>query len=132
VCSSDLELTLRLADRLPVPPVGPATGHPDGEPALQPERHHAGAAGEDPEAARLVDVLDAADAWRRPERFEALLQASAPTVSGPALDRLRQALAAARTLDLAAITAGQPSGPALGLAIRQARVAAVAAARSAR
>lgn len=126
------ELTLRLADRLPVPPVGPAAGHPDGEPALQPERRHAGAAGEDPEAARLVDVLDAADAWRRPERFEALLQASAPTVSGPALDRLRQALAAARTLDLAAITAGQPSGPALGLAIRQARVAAVAAARSAR
>jgi tRNA nucleotidyltransferase (CCA-adding enzyme) len=130
------ELTLRLAERLAERqperqserPPEPSTDRPPPPVGPEPTANSTDAAAADPAAAWLVDVLDAADAWRRPERFEALLQASAPTVAASTLDRLRHALAAARTLDLAAVTAGQPPGPALGLAIRRARTAAVATA----
>ena len=78
----------------------------------------------DLDARGLVALLDAADAWRRPDRFEALLQVSG-TADGAPQARLRAALAVTRTLDLAAVTAGTRPGPAVGDAIRAARVAAV-------
>jgi tRNA nucleotidyltransferase (CCA-adding enzyme) len=90
------------------------------------------------DARGLVELLDAADAWRRPERFEALLQACGTDDAATREDdaaanaaprdphiRLRRALAATRTLDLAALTAGQAPGPAVGDAIRAARISAV-------
>jgi tRNA nucleotidyltransferase (CCA-adding enzyme) len=91
------------------------------------------------DAEALVGLLDGADAWRRPERFELLLQAcdiieraqaeddDGPQVRSPC--RLRSALKRASALDTSAIaqraTAAGARGPAIGSAIHQARVLAV-------
>ena len=91
------------------------------------------------DAEALVGLLDSADAWRRPERFELLLQAcdiieraqadgdDGPVVRSPC--RLRSALKRASALDTNAIaqraTAAGARGPAIGAAIHQARVLAV-------
>jgi len=91
------------------------------------------------DAEALVDLLDSADAWRRPERFALLLQAcdiiarsnaeddEIPEVRSPS--RLRSALKRASALDTSAIaqraTASGARGPAIGAAIHQARVLAV-------
>ena len=91
------------------------------------------------EAESLVGLLDSADAWRRPERFELLLRACDIIASAHAEDddgpevrprcRLRSALKCASALDTRVIaqraTAAGERGPAIGAAIHQARVLAV-------
>ena len=94
-------------------------------------------AGFGPEA--LVRLFDRCDAWRRPERFEQALQACECDARGrlgfeerpyPQADRLRGALAAARAVDSGAVSAEALArglkGPAIGQALQQARIAAVA------
>lgn len=91
-------------------------------------------------AEALVRLFDRCDAWRRPERFEQALQACECDARGrlgfedrpyPQADRLREALAAARAVDSGAVSAEALArglrGPAIGQALQQARIAAVAA-----
>lgn len=100
--------------------------------ALLPLAHAALAANAD----SLVDLLQRADAFRRPERFASLLAVCEADVRGrpactgaayPQADRLLAALAAARTVDAAGIAAQADSRP-IPERIRSARVEAVAAA----
>jgi tRNA nucleotidyltransferase (CCA-adding enzyme) len=83
------------------------------------------------DAASLVELLERTDAFRRPERFEALIDASEHDAAalGEADERRRDALlraaAAARGVDAGAIAAANPAD--VGAAVRAARVAAVAA-----
>ena len=91
-------------------------------------------------AAALVRLLDRCDAWRRPDRFADLLLACECDARGrlgfedrpyPQRERLAKVLACARSVDTAAVAAaaaerGQ-SGPAIGEAIRRARIEAVEA-----
>jgi len=85
----------------------------------------------------LVDLLTRCDALRRPERFDQILTACHADLRGrtgfediayPQGDRLRAALAAMRAVDLAAITM---EGGDIGALVREARIAAVAAAEQA-
>ncbi|PXW99187.1 tRNA nucleotidyltransferase (CCA-adding enzyme) [Sphaerotilus hippei] len=91
-------------------------------------------------AAALVRLLDRCDAWRRPERFEAMLLACECDARGrlgledepyDAAPLLRGALAQASGLEASAVTAAALArglrGPAVGQALHQARVEAVAA-----
>ena len=83
-------------------------------------------------AARDADaqltVLERADALRRPERFELLLQA-VETLDAVNLDALRRALRAAAAVDAGAIAARHaPDTAAIAAAVRRARVEAIAAA----
>ncbi len=91
--------------------------------------------------AALVRLFDRCDAWRRPERFEQMLLACECDARGrlgfeeqpyPQADLLRQALAAARSVDSAAVAeaalARGQRGPAIGQALHAARAEAVAAA----
>jgi len=92
-------------------------------------------------AAALVRLLDRCDAWRRPERFEQMLQACESDARGrlhfeaqpyPQADRLRAAFAAARSVDSAAVAAAAIArgqrGPAIAQALHAARCEALAAA----
>ena len=73
----------------------------------------------------IVDVLERGDAFRRPERFELLLQAF-EAGGGRTADRFRAALRAASAIDAGAVAAEHQQGPAaIPRAIREARVAAV-------
>jgi len=92
------------------------------------------------DAAAIHRLLDRCDAWRRPERFADALLACECDARGrlgmeddayPQRPRLLSALAAAQAID-AASTAAQAverglSGPAIGAAVAQARVGAIAA-----
>jgi tRNA nucleotidyltransferase (CCA-adding enzyme) len=70
-----------------------------------------------------LQVLERADAVRRPERFELLLQ-SFEVLSGACADRWRLALDAVRGVDAAAIAARHDRDPAaISKALRQARLA---------
>ncbi|HTR00942.1 MAG TPA: multifunctional CCA addition/repair protein [Candidatus Acidoferrum sp.] len=82
----------------------------------------------------LFTTLEQADALRRPQRFEQFLLACEADARGrlglerrayPQAERLRQALQAARAIDVAPLAA-QYSKQELGLAIKQARIAAIA------
>ena len=85
----------------------------------------------------LVDLLDRCDAWRRPERFEWLLQACdgiahatpAAGTHAPSQSRLRAALKRAVALDTGAVAqraaAAGARGPDIGAAVHAARVLAV-------
>ncbi|MEY4750714.1 MAG: hypothetical protein RIQ60_2928 [Pseudomonadota bacterium] len=86
----------------------------------------------------VLRLLQRCDAWRRPERFDELLQAGAcaararlgrPDAAWPAADRLAQALALTRAVDanaaVAAARAAGLSGPALSRAVDHARLAAL-------
>jgi tRNA nucleotidyltransferase (CCA-adding enzyme) len=77
----------------------------------------------------IVDALERGDAFRRPERFELLLQAF-EVCGEQAADRFRAALKAASAIDAGALAASH-SGDAAAIprAIREARVAAVRGAR---
>ena len=84
----------------------------------------------------LLDLLEQTDALRRPERFEQFLLACVADFRGrpgyearpfPQADRLRQALAAARSVDAGAIAASVSEAAAIPAAIRAARLAAIAA-----
>jgi tRNA nucleotidyltransferase (CCA-adding enzyme) len=73
----------------------------------------------------IVDVLERADAFRRPERFELLLQAH-ETASEESADRFRRALRAAAEVDAGALASLHRNDPSeIPRAVRQARVVAV-------
>ena len=85
--------------------------------------------------ATLVDLFQALDAFRRPQRFTDFLLACEADARGrpgheahtpPQTPLLRRALAAARAVDVAALRAAGHEGADLGERIRQARIAAVA------
>jgi tRNA nucleotidyltransferase (CCA-adding enzyme) len=76
-------------------------------------------------SALIVDVLERADAFRRPERFEVLLQAF-EVAYGKSADRFRSALRAAAEIDAGALASLHRNDPAeIPRAVRQARVVAV-------
>jgi tRNA nucleotidyltransferase (CCA-adding enzyme) len=75
------------------------------------------------DGAGLLDLLDAADALRRPERFERLLCAC--TARGAAPDTaslLREAVAAAAAVALPRERMAQLNGPGIATALRAARL----------
>jgi tRNA nucleotidyltransferase (CCA-adding enzyme) len=83
--------------------------------------------------ATVLEILEALDAFRRPERVEQFVLACEADYRGrtgyedrpyPQADQLRRAFAAARAMDTAGIAAGK-SGPEIGTAIRAARIAAI-------
>ena len=77
----------------------------------------------------IVDALERGDAFRRPERFELLLQAFEVHGEGSA-GRFRAALRAASAIDAGAVAASCQDDPAaIPRALREARVAAVRGAR---
>ncbi|WP_280154077.1 multifunctional CCA addition/repair protein [Piscinibacter sp. XHJ-5] len=89
-------------------------------------------------AAAMVRLLDRCDAWRRPDRFAELLFACECDARGRAgledrpyapRERLGRVLQCARGVDTAAVAAAMiergAKGPAIGDAIRRARIAAV-------
>ena len=82
------------------------------------------------EADAIVSLLQACDAWRRPERFEQLLHAvecadcgRAATLAAAA--RLRVALRAARAVDAGAIAKGESEPHKIAARLRMARIAAI-------
>jgi tRNA nucleotidyltransferase (CCA-adding enzyme) len=78
-----------------------------------------------PGSSAIVDVLERGDAFRRPERFELLLQAFEVSRCMSA-DRIRRALEAASAVDAGALAALHRNDPAeIPRAVRQARVVAV-------
>ena len=96
------------------------------------------------DAAAVMRLLERCDAWRRPQRFTELLLACECDARGrtgfearpyPQRERLQRALDAALAVDTATISAQAleqgRKGPAIGDAIRHARLAAVAASLSA-
>lgn len=78
-----------------------------------------------PEA--LLDMLQHFDILRRPQRLEAFLLSLALLHGGqpPAAQRLRQAASAVRGVDAQALIAQGYQGPALGEALKQARLGAL-------
>lgn len=95
-------------------------------------------------ATTLIDLLDALDAFRRPARMDEVLLACECDAIGrgdaaprayPQASRMREALAAARSVDTAALAAAAAArggdGDAIKHAIRQARVQAIRAATGA-
>ncbi|PHQ15752.1 multifunctional CCA tRNA nucleotidyl transferase/2'3'-cyclic phosphodiesterase/2'nucleotidase/phosphatase [Marinobacter profundi] len=80
-------------------------------------------------AEAVLDILEQADVWRRPERFERLLQACRCTLADtrPAgFDILEQAVAAARAVNPRELMAQGHKGKALGEAIRNERLRRIA------
>jgi tRNA nucleotidyltransferase (CCA-adding enzyme) len=91
------------------------------------------------DAPAALALLERCDAWRRPERiglaltaFESLAGMLAParrTVVSQRCAQLQRALAAAQAVNTAslppAVRAAAPDGPALGAALRQARLQAI-------
>ncbi|MGB0712295.1 MAG: multifunctional CCA addition/repair protein [Gammaproteobacteria bacterium] len=91
-------------------------------------------------ASTIVEVLSAADAWRRPQRVEQFLLACEADARGrtgledepyPQAEGYRTALAAARSVDSSAPTRAGLKGPAIGEAIKRERIRAVQGTRSA-
>ena len=84
------------------------------------------------DAAAQVALFDRADAWRRPQRFQALLAALACQGAEPqGLERLVSALQDAAAVDTAAVAARAAAlgarGPEIGRAVQAARVQALQA-----
>ncbi len=84
----------------------------------------------------MLKVIEAVDAFRRPDRFEAFLLACEADARGRAgleerpyvqADKFRAALAAAQSIDSKTIQAQGLTGADFGGALREARVAAIAA-----
>jgi tRNA nucleotidyltransferase (CCA-adding enzyme) len=78
-------------------------------------------------AEAILELLNAADAWRRPERFEQLLQAALAAEHGTdaSLRRLRQAYAAAAAIDAGALAKSTPKGKAIRDRVSAARLEAI-------
>lgn len=85
----------------------------------------------------VMKLLEAADAFRRPERFEEFLLACEADARGrtgledrpyPQADRLRRALAVASAVSADDVAGEGLEGPAIGRAIREARIDALRAA----
>jgi tRNA nucleotidyltransferase (CCA-adding enzyme) len=75
-------------------------------------------------------LLQACDAWRRPARFELLMQAienchASRARAFAAAPRLRAALGAARAVDAGAIARGEPEPHRIAARLRAARAAAI-------
>ena len=89
--------------------------------------------------ATLLEVLEATDAFRRPDRFEKLLLACEADARGrgpelrarpyPQANVLRTCLRAAATVKLDGAVMQQLRGPEIAQALRAARLVAIAAAR---
>jgi tRNA nucleotidyltransferase (CCA-adding enzyme) len=76
-------------------------------------------------SAAIVEVLERADAFRRPERFELLLQAF-EAASQQSAERFRRALQAAADVDAGALASMHRNDPTeIPRAVRQARIVAV-------
>ena len=84
------------------------------------------------DAAEILNALEGLDAFRRPDRFAAFLEACSaiaarlPRNGKRPAERLRQALAAASAVKSEHVSEAHASGKALGVAIRQCRIAAIA------
>ena len=78
-----------------------------------------------PEA--ILDILNAADVWRRPERFEELLRAAAIGERGTAraLERLRSAREAAAAVDAGAVAKATAKGDDIKARVAAARLEAI-------
>lgn len=85
--------------------------------------------------ATVLKLLEAVDAFRRPERLEQFLLACQADYQGrtgfssrpyPQADHIRTAFARAEAVDTAAISKQTAAGPAIGTAIRKARLRAIA------
>ncbi|MEC9339874.1 MAG: multifunctional CCA addition/repair protein [Pseudomonadota bacterium] len=85
--------------------------------------------------ATVLKLLEAVDAFRRPERLEQFLLACQADYQGrtgfssrpyPQADHIRAAFARAEAVDTAAISKQTAAGPAIGTAIRKARLRAIA------
>ncbi len=90
-----------------------------------------------PDAQRLVTLLEAADAWRRPPRFQKLLRVAQAWSQQPmAASQLelaaRIALAATATVSLPPVMFSTLSGPDIATALRAARIEALHALLKAR
>jgi len=81
------------------------------------------------EADELLVLFEAADAWRRPERFTALVQAAlaGEPDSEPARQRLQRAHDAALAVDAGAVARDYAAAADIKAAVAQARLAAVRA-----
>jgi tRNA nucleotidyltransferase (CCA-adding enzyme) len=96
--------------------------------ALLAARHgNALADGAELTAEELAQVLDACDAWRRPERFRDLVDAALAGVAGAdaARKRLRCAHDAALAVDAGAVARTQKSPDGIKSAVADARLAAI-------
>jgi tRNA nucleotidyltransferase (CCA-adding enzyme) len=89
---------------------------------------------EDLKASTVVKLLEKADAFRRPQRFEQMLEACACDYRGraglanrpyPGADLLRKALAAARSVDAGEVARQQAEPARIAAAVHEARVHAV-------
>jgi tRNA nucleotidyltransferase (CCA-adding enzyme) len=87
-------------------------------------------------AETIIKLFQAADAWRRPERFTQMLQACASDARGrhgseqnayPQADYLLKLLAVARAVDAGAIARQYSDSSAIHAAVQQARIGAIAA-----
>lgn len=100
--------------------------------ALLAARHaHAIADAAELDADELQTLLDAADAWRRPERFRDLVDAALAGVAGAgaARVRLRSAHDAALAVDAGAVAKTQKSADGIKAAVARARLAAIQGAK---
>jgi tRNA nucleotidyltransferase (CCA-adding enzyme) len=81
-------------------------------------------------AESILELFNAADAWRRPERFAQLLRASlaAERETDASLSRLRRSHAAAAALDAGALAKATPKGEAIRERVNAARLEAIRAA----
>jgi tRNA nucleotidyltransferase (CCA-adding enzyme) len=123
-----VELLKGVCQRLRVP-------HDSRELAVLAARHHGEIhRAEELKPSTIVRLLEKADAFRRPDRFELLLEACACDFHGrPGFEtrpyapapRLRQALAAARAVDAGAIAREQAEPEKIAAAVHAARVLAV-------
>ena len=80
------------------------------------------------DAESVLDLLNAADAWRRPERFQALIDAAGAADRARAL--LNRALKAAASVDAGAIAKARRKADDIKKAVNTARLDAIRAARA--
>ncbi len=123
-----VRLLLRLCDRLPVPKACRELG------VLVAEYHGHCHRALELRPTTILRLLEAADAFRRPERFEEFLLACEADARGrtgledrpyPQADHLRRALALTRDVSAADLGREGLSGPEIGRALRAARIAAL-------
>ena len=96
--------------------------------ALLAARHgNAIADGAELDAEALMQVLEAADAWRRPERFRDLMEAALAGIAdaGASRKRLRVAHDAALAVDAGVVARTQKSPDSIKAAVAEARLAAI-------
>lgn len=75
-----------------------------------------------PEPAELLAIFDQADAWRKPQRFDALLRVAALNQPGEVTEAVKQALNAAAGVDVQQIIRAGHKGPAIREALKAERL----------